>query len=184
MNRAAFLDRDGVINYDSNYVYKTDNFHFMPGIFELCEELQKRRYLIIVITNQAGIARGYYTENDFHALTRWMNLQFLKRGIQITDVYFCPHHPEFGLNEYKKECNCRKPNPGMILKASNDHAIDLSKSLIIGDKMSDIIAGIRADVGTRILYCPDSKQVNRDDQIENKYHVIENFREVGDLIVE
>jgi len=145
MNKAVFLDRDGVVNVEKNYVYKIEDFEFMPGIFDLCKKYQQEGYLLFIITNQAGIARGYYTEEQFHVLTDWMTKQFKSQGILIKKVYFCPHHPDF-----TGECECRKPNPGMILRAVEEFDIDLAESILIGDKESDIEAGKRAGIRTSI----------------------------------
>ena len=128
-NKALFLDRDGVINKEINYLYKIDDFVFNKGIFRICKHFSLNGYKIIIITNQAGIARGYYDIDDFKILNNWMIKQFLKRKIKIDAVYFCPHHPDF-----TRESNCRKPNPGMIFKAQKEYNIDLSKSILIGDK--------------------------------------------------
>src|SRR4051794_27604058 len=116
-NRALFLDRDGVINIDKNYVYKIEDFEFVDGVFEVLHYFQTIGYLLIVITNQAGIARRYYSEHDFHVLNTWMLKQFEMKGICISKVYYCPYHAKYGIGEYKKNAFCRKPNPGMILKA-------------------------------------------------------------------
>lgn len=151
MNKALFLDRDGVINVEKNYVYKIEDFEFIDGIFELVKSYQENGFLIIVITNQAGIGRGYYTEEDFHKLNNWMIEQFKQRGIKITEVYYCPYHPTHGIGEYLKDSFDRKPNPGMILKAQDKYKIDLSQSVLIGDKESDIEAGERVGVNKLIL---------------------------------
>ncbi len=151
MNKALFLDRDGIINIDHGYVYKKEDFEFVDGIFELCQIAIKQNYQIIVITNQAGIARGYYSQADFLALTEWMKDVFQQHHITITDVFYCPHHPTSGVNEYKKVCHCRKPAPEMILKAKQKHQITLKDSIFIGDKESDMIAAKNAGVATRIL---------------------------------
>ena len=145
MNKAVFLDRDGVVNVEKNYVYKIEDFEFMPGIFDVCKKYQQEGYLLFIITNQAGIARGYYTEEQFRILTDFMIKQFEKQGILIKKVYFCPHHPDF-----TGECECRKPNPGMILQAAKEFDIDLSESILIGDKESDIEAGERAGMKMNI----------------------------------
>ena len=144
-NKALFLDRDGTINIEKNYVYKIEDFEFIDGIFELIKSYQEKGFLIFIITNQAGIARGYYTEKDYKALTDWMIKQFRKKGINITKVYHCPHHPEI-----TGSCNCRKPNPGMILDAIKEFNIDPVNSVLIGDKKSDILAGKRAGLGKNI----------------------------------
>jgi len=146
MKKALFLDRDGVINIDKNYVHKIDDFEFVDGIFDLCRKKQNDGYLIFVITNQAGIARGFYDEDDFAKLTMWMTEQFEARGIVITKVYFCPHHPDFD-----GDCDCRKPKPGMILQAAKEFDIDLTGSLLIGDKKSDLDAGRNAGITNLIL---------------------------------
>jgi len=146
MKKALFLDRDGVINIEKNYLHKIEDFEFIDGVFETCRYFQNKGYLLIIITNQAGIARGKYTENDFQILTTWMLEQFQKQNIEITQVYHCPHHPDF-----TGPCNCRKPKPGMILAAKEEFNIDLGKSVLVGDKNSDIEAGIRAGVKSNFL---------------------------------
>lgn len=148
-NRALFLDRDGVINHDSGYTVKIDDFHFVDGIFELCREAKRLGYLIIVVTNQAGIGRGYYSEQDFLLLTEWMKARFEEEAAAITDVYFCPYHAEHGVGDYKKESFDRKPNPGMLLKAAEKYQIDLAGSIMIGDKESDMEAAKSAGIEAR-----------------------------------
>ena len=144
---AVFIDRDGVINKETGYVHTKDEFHFIDGIFDACREMNKAGYRIIIVTNQAGIARGYYTEDDFRSLTEWMLKQFSENGIEITDVYYCPHHPVSGLGEYLRDCCCRKPAPGMILRAAREHSLDLEHSILVGDKVTDIESGRAAGVG-------------------------------------
>lgn len=150
-NKAFFLDRDGVINNDSGYVHKISEFKFLPGVFDACRSMKAAGYQIIVITNQAGIGRGYYTEDDFWQLTRWMNTQFAEQGIEIDEVMFCPHHPEKGIEEYKVHCQCRKPAPGMLLEAAKKHQIDLKQSYLVGDKFVDAQAGINAGIKESFL---------------------------------
>ncbi|CAN7742746.1 HAD family hydrolase [Paenibacillus sp. LjRoot153] len=149
--KALLLDRDGVINLDKSYVYKVEDFEFSKGIFETLLRFQHAGFVLIIVTNQAGIGRGYYTEDDFWALTAWMTGQFEAHGVRIAKVYFCPYHPVHGIGEYKQDAFCRKPNPGMILQAMRELQLDLASSVIIGDKESDIEAGLRAGVGTTIL---------------------------------
>jgi len=148
---AVFLDRDGVINKETDYVYKVDEFHFIEGVFAACREMSASGYRLIVITNQAGIARGYYTEADFHQLTKWMLETFRQQDVEIDGVYYCPHHPVHGVGDYRCDCDCRKPAPGMILRAANEHSLDLQRSILIGDKVSDIEAGRAAGVGCNAL---------------------------------
>lgn len=149
---ALFLDRDGVINIDHGYVSTKEKFEFIDGIFDLCRQAKRLGYLICVITNQTGIGRGYYTEEDFLRLTDWMCSRFIKEGAPIDKVYFCPTHPEEGLDQYKIESSFRKPGPGMILQAARELNIDLSRSVLVGDKITDIQAGIAAHVGCNLLY--------------------------------
>ena len=151
MVKALFLDRDGIINVDHGYVHKIENFEFVDGIFEICTLAIEKGYQIFVITNQAGIARGYYEIIDFEHLTSWMKAEFKKRNIEISGVYYCPHHPVKGSNEYKMDCDCRKPKPGMIFKAISDHNINIKQSIFIGDKISDMEAAAAAGIDNRIL---------------------------------
>lgn len=150
MTKALFLDRDGVVNVEKNYLYKKEDFEFIDGIFELCKYYERLGYLIIIITNQSGIARGFYTEEEFLSLTKWMNQKFLQEGIHISEVYFCPHLPSLS-----GECQCRKPNPGMILDAAKKFNIDINNSLFIGDKESDVEAGLNAGIKTNYLFDPN-----------------------------
>jgi len=141
MKKALFLDRDGVINIDKVHAYKAEDFEFTPGIFSICREFQEQGFLIIVITNQAGIAKGIYNVADFLELTSWMTGEFRKEGIEISKVYFCPHHPD-----YTGPCECRKPAPGMILQAVREFDLDISDCVLIGDMETDIEAGRRAGI--------------------------------------
>ncbi len=141
MNKALFLDRDGVINIDKGYVYLRELFEFSKGIFDLCRKYSDDGYLILIITNQAGIAKGLYTEADFKNLTKWMVKQFRKNGIIISKVYHCPHHPDIDGN-----CQCRKPAPGMILQAKREFDLNISECVLIGDKETDLEAGRRAGI--------------------------------------
>ncbi len=151
MRKALFLDRDGIVNTDKEYVYKIEDFIFVDGIFDLCKFYSKNGYLIFIITNQAGIGRGYYGEDDYLKLTKWMRGEFKKNKIEISDVRYCPHHSEYGVGKYKIDCECRKPKPGMILDIARDYNIDLAGSVLIGDKTSDIQAGKCSMIGKNIL---------------------------------
>lgn len=153
MVKALFLDRDGVINVEKDYLYKIDEFEFIDGIFDLCMYYQNLGYIIVVVTNQSGIARGYYSEEDFKKLTSWMQDEFLQNGIDIKKVFYCPHHPDIS-----QSCNCRKPKPGMLLDAAKEFDIDLKNSIIVGDKERDVQAGINAGLTTTYLF-DESKSV-------------------------
>ena len=145
-NKALFLDRDGTLNVEKNYVYKIRDFEFIEGIIEIIRTYQENGFLIFIITNQAGIARGFYSENDFRILTDWMIRELKTFGINIAKVYHCPHHPDI-----TGECDCRKPKPGLILKAINEFNINPSESVLIGDKKSDILAGENAGIGKNLF---------------------------------
>ena len=147
MQKALFLDRDGVINVEKDYLYKIEDFEFIDGIFELCRHYTELGYLIIVVTNQSGIAREYYNVDDFKRLTLWMQNEFLKRDIRLQKVYFCPHHPDIS-----GECSCRKPKPGMLLSAQKEFDIDMKNSILIGDKERDIEAGLNAGLSQTYLF--------------------------------
>jgi len=150
-NKALFLDRDGIINEDRSYVYRIEDFVFMEGVFDVLRCAQLRDYRLVVITNQAGIGRGYYTEKDFHRLNTWMLKQLKIENIVIDKVYYCPYHPIHGIGKYQKESGCRKPAPGMIVQAAAELNLDVSQSVLLGDKESDIEAGRRAKISTNIL---------------------------------
>ena len=150
--RAVLLDRDGVINIDHGYVHHSNNFEFIDGIFDVAREANASGYKLVVITNQAGIGRGYYSEQQFHQLTAWMCNEFLNSGVSIEKVYFSPFHPTEGLGKYKKDDISRKPRPGMIFLAQQELNLNLENSILIGDKASDIQAGIAAGVGTNLLF--------------------------------
>lgn len=151
MNKAAFLDRDGVINIDLGYVYSKEKIIFNRGIFSFLKFLIKHNFKIFVVTNQSGISKGFYTEKQFWELTEWIDLALLSRGIEITKTYCAPYDPVRDFQSVKYDSYDRKPNPGMILKAQKEFGIDLANSILIGDKISDVQAGISAGVGFNIL---------------------------------
>lgn len=137
MNKAIFLDRDGTINVEKHYLYRIEDFEFLPGVIDALRKLQKAGYLLIVITNQSGIGRGYYSEEDFQKLNDWMVTTLREQGITIADVYYCPHLPDAQVEEYRKECSCRKPKLGMYQQAILDYNIQIGHSYAIGDKIRD-----------------------------------------------
>lgn len=149
--KALLLDRDGVINIDHGYVASIDRFEFRVGIFDLTRRAQDMGYRIIVITNQSGIARGYYTEQEFLALTHWMTREFAQRGTTVDAVFHCPYHRVPGGGRYARDSFWRKPNPGMILDAAMRFDLDLARSVFLGDQPTDMAAARAAAVGTRVL---------------------------------
>jgi D-glycero-D-manno-heptose 1,7-bisphosphate phosphatase len=141
MNKAIFLDRDGVINVDRHeYTWEISDFTILPGVFEACRKWLESGFLIIVVTNQGGIAKGLYTHADVNKLHDHMNILFKKEGIHLTDIYYCPHHPEAG------NCLCRKPGSLLVEKALASYDIDPAESFFIGDRDRDIVAGSGAGV--------------------------------------
>jgi len=142
--KIIFLDRDGVINKEVDYLFKIQNFKFIDGVFEACINFLQLGYKIIIVSNQSGISRGYYTESDYQKLTKWMLTQFNKNGVDILDTLHCPHSIE-------TNCNCRKPKPGMFNYATSLYNIDLNKSWMIGDKETDITAANSAGISNTIL---------------------------------
>lgn len=148
---ALFLDRDGVINVDHGYVHRVADFEFMPGIFDLVRAAQALQMRVVVVTNQAGIGRGLYSEADFAALTRWMCERFAQAGAVIDRVYHCPTHPTEAVGAYRVDSPMRKPHPGMLLAARSELALDLPASALVGDKLTDIQAGLAAGLGLNML---------------------------------
>ena len=151
---AVFLDRDGVINEDRGYVHRWEDFSFLPGAIEALRQLQQKGYLLVVITNQSAVARGLCTEADVLALHERMRAFLRERGIELAGIYHCPHHPQGSVSDYAIACACRKPEPGMILRAAQAHGIDLSRSLLVGDKLSDLEAGRAAGIPSLYLVVP------------------------------
>ena len=142
--KTIFLDRDGVINKETGYLHKIEDFKFINGVFEACQHYDQLGYKIVIVTNQSGISRGYYSEDDFRNITDWMITQFHKNNIQILDTFHCPHLPDSG-------CNCRKPKPGMLLEAKKKYNINMPESWMIGDKETDITAAISSGINNTIL---------------------------------
>jgi D-glycero-D-manno-heptose 1,7-bisphosphate phosphatase len=151
---ALFLDRDGIINEEKGHAHRIEDFVFIDGIFDLCRNALTEDMAIVVVTNQAGIGRGYYTEDQFMVLTAWMRDRFADEGVVIDGVYYCPCHPEHGLGKYRCDSFDRKPNPGMILRAKDELGLSLEDSIFVGDKASDIAAARAASVGKAVLMAP------------------------------
>jgi len=142
--KTIFLDRDGVINKEVNYLSKIEDFEFIEGVFDACLFFENMGYKIIVISNQSGISRGYFTENEYKKITEWLVNQFSNKGVTILDTFYCPHSPE-------SSCYCRKPKPGMFIAAKSKYNISMKNSWMIGDSESDIEAANRAGISNTIL---------------------------------
>ena len=153
--RAAFLDRDGVINIDHGYVYRREDFQFVPGLLDGARRLHDLGFALVVVSNQSGIGRGLFSEAEFHTLTTWMKGEFSSAGAPLSGVYFCPHHPTEAREPYRRRCSCRKPAPGMLLAAASQLHLDLAASALFGDKSSDLEAALAAGVPLRVLLGTD-----------------------------
>jgi D-glycero-D-manno-heptose 1,7-bisphosphate phosphatase len=178
MARAAiFLDRDGTINVEKNYLHKIADWEWIPGSIEAIRAFNAAGYLVVVISNQAGVARGLYTEQDIDRLHDHVNIELAKHGAKIDRYYHCPHHPDFG--KYR-HCSCRKPLPGLIFKAQRALGIDLGKSWVIGDRLSDIEAGAAAGVqGILVATGYGEKESAR---LETNVPYVENILAASELI--
>ncbi len=159
--RALFLDRDGVLNEEVGYLYRPEEVRWVEGAFSLCRTAMELGYKLIVVTNQSGIARGLYGEVEFHTLMEWMHTKLDHEKVRVDGVYFCPYHPEQGVGGYKREHEDRKPGPGMLLRAAREHALDLTQSVMVGDRCSDVAAANAAGLrqafllrGTETAACP------------------------------
>lgn len=148
---AAFLDRDGVINQDTGYIHRAAEFVWIDGAMETIRYLNQRQYLVFVVTNQAGIARGLYGEADVLALHAWVNAKLAASGAWIDAFYFCPHHPTEGNPAYRRECDCRKPAPGMLLRAMREWSVDPANSFLVGDRASDLAAASAAGISGHLF---------------------------------
>jgi D-glycero-D-manno-heptose 1,7-bisphosphate phosphatase len=155
--RAAFLDRDGVVNIDHGYVFRREDFEFVPGTLAACAQLHRQGMLLVVVTNQSGIGRGLYSEDDFRRLSAWMSAEFAAAGAPLAGLYHCPHHPQATLAQFRLACDCRKPAPGLLLAAARELSLDLSRSVLFGDKASDIEAAAAAGVPQRVLLGTDGR---------------------------
>lgn len=149
--RALFLDRDGVVNEEVGYLHRIEDVRFVDGIFSLCRTAVRLGYRLIVVTNQAGIARGYYSEAEFDRLMEWMRVALRVEGVELDAVYYCPYHPEHGVGEYKREHEDRKPGTGMLRRAAREFGISLAESVMVGDRCSDIVAANTAGLRQAFL---------------------------------
>jgi len=166
MKRGLFLDRDGVINREKNYLYKISELEWIEGIFELTKFAAEKSLQIFIVTNQSGIARGYYTEVDFHRLTKHMTSVFEKNNIKIADIFYCPFHPDASIPKFRGDHPWRKPRPGMFFAARDLYNLDLVNSFMIGDRQSDVqaaeAAGIQniALLGSKYRHSESSNVIN------------------------
>ena len=176
--RAAFLDRDGVINVDHGYVVRQEEFDFVPGVLQASAQLIADGYALVVVTNQSGIGRGLYTTADFERLTAWMKARFASAGAPLAGVYFCPHHPVDAQEPYRRQCDCRKPAPGLLLQAQRELDLSLVDSVLFGDRRSDLLAAAAAGVPTRVLLGTDGSA----DPTEDAPEASARFRSLADAV--
>ncbi|AEW76462.1 LOW QUALITY PROTEIN: D,D-heptose 1,7-bisphosphate phosphatase [Aggregatibacter actinomycetemcomitans ANH9381] len=179
MKKAVFLDRDGTLNIDYGYVHEINHFRFIDGSIEALKN-KNMGYLLVLVTNQSGIARGYFTEQQFLQLTEWMDWSLADRGVDLDGIYYCPHHPEAKITEFKQDCDCRKPKSGMLLQGIKELNIDPSRSIMIGDKTEDLLAGKGAKIGTTILV-RTGKEVTSEGEKEADY-VLDSIADLPRLI--
>ena len=170
--KTIFLDRDGVINEEVSYLHKIENFKFINGVFEACHYFQKLNYQIVIVSNQSGIARGYFSKSDYIKLTKWMLDQFNIKGISILDILYCPHGPE-------STCDCRKPKPGMLIEAKNKYNISMKDSWMIGDSESDIKAANAAGISNTILVRSGHRV---DESNSNSKFTIDSIKQSNEVI--
>ena len=168
--KAAFLDRDGVINRDQAYVHRWEDFEFIPGAIEGMRRLQQAGYALVVVTNQSGLARGYYTDTQYQALSHAMRQELARQGVELAGIYHCPHHPAGSVAPLAVVCDCRKPAPGLLLRAAQELQLSLADSLLIGDKPSDIEAARAAGVGRAYLVDSDNCEIG----LNASYHLADS----------
>lgn len=178
--QAFFLDRDGTINVDHGYVYRSQDFAFVPGAIEALKIIARKKIPMFIITNQAGIARGLYTETDFAQLTAWMIQVLLYEGVHFQDVLYCPHHEKGVVPEFTMKCSCRKPEPGMITRVLEREGFDPKKTIMIGDKPSDAGAGRAAGTQTVLLSTGDLSLMETPDIAD---YVVPDLRAAVSLIL-
>jgi D-glycero-D-manno-heptose 1,7-bisphosphate phosphatase len=151
VRRCLFLDRDGVVNEELGYLHRREDVRFVPGIFSLCRRAKLLGYAIVIVTNQAGIGRGFYTEDDFQTLMAWIRGEFAREAVGIDAVYHCPYHPEHGIGEYRREHEDRKPGTGMLRRAAAEFGVSLAESVMVGDRCTDIAAANAAGLRQAFL---------------------------------
>jgi D-glycero-D-manno-heptose 1,7-bisphosphate phosphatase len=177
--RALFLDRDGVMNEEVGYLHRAEEVRFVDGIFSLCKTASGLGYKLIVVTNQAGIARGYYTEADFEVLMEFMRGELRGEGVKLDAVYYCPFHPEHGVGEYKREHEDRKPGIGMLRRGAREFGVDLGESVLVGDRCSDVAAANAA--GLRQAFLMSGTELN---ECDGEFVRVDSLAEVERWLVE
>ena len=182
MEKIVFLDRDGTLNEEVHYLHRTEDLHILPGVPQALRMLKEAGFKLVVVTNQAGVARGYYTEEDVKALHRYMNRLLMEQGAAIDAFYYCPHHPEHGVGAYKVQCRCRKPDTGMFEMAGEQFQVDKEHSYMIGDKLLDTEAGRRFGVEPVLVGTGYGKELYEQDSAPY-YHYSDTLVEAAGWII-
>ncbi|MGL4358647.1 MAG: D-glycero-beta-D-manno-heptose 1,7-bisphosphate 7-phosphatase [Cetobacterium sp.] len=180
MRKVIFLDRDGTINVEKSYLHKWEDFEFEKNAIEGLKKLKDLGYEFIVVTNQSGIGRGYYTEEDLVTLNNQMTKKLKEFGIEILECFYCPHHPEKGIGKYKVDCNCRKPNPGMLLEGIKKYDVDIENSFMIGDKKGDLEAGKKAGLKSILVLTGYGKKI--EEEVKGNYLIAKDLLEVVTIL--
>ena len=180
MRKVIFLDRDGTINVEKSYLHKWEDFEFEKNAIEGLKKLKNLGYEFIVVTNQSGIGRGYYTEEDLVTLNNQMTKKLKEFGIEILECFYCPHHPEKGIGKYKVDCNCRKPNPGMLLEGIKKYDVDIENSFMIGDKKGDLEAGKKAGLKSILVLTGYGKKI--EEEVKGNYLIAKDLLEVVTIL--
>lgn len=171
-NKAVFFDRDGTINVDKNYLYKIDEFEFIPGVIDLMSYINTKGYKIFIVTNQSGVARGYYSEYDVIHLNNWLKNTLVEEGVEITDIFYCPHHKDGIVKKYAVDCSCRKPKLELFYKAIDLYDIDVNQSYVVGDKIRDCSLCFETNCHGFLVGNNEKKEII-EDVINGKYRNIE-----------
>lgn len=182
MQAAVFLDRDGTIVEDVGYMNLPEQIKFIPGSIEAIKMLNEAGYKVVVISNQAGVARGLVTEDMLQTIDKIIHRDILNGGAHLDALYYCPHHPEHGVYPYRQTCECRKPHPGLVKRATRDQNIDLSKSFMVGDKATDIKTGKNVKIKT-ILVLTGRGAKEKDELKEKPDHIANNLLEAAKWII-
>ena len=180
--KAVFLDRDGTINIDKGFVHRIEDFEFIEGTKDLIKLLNHASFLVVVVTNQSGVARGYYSEEDVKKLHSFITSELQKVDAHIDRIYYCPHHPEASIPEYRIDCECRKPKPGMVFQAMKDLNIDPRMSYMIGDSARDICAGKKAGLTTILISVDEGATINTTSCDEKPDLVVKSLTEAVEYI--
>lgn len=178
-NQAVFLDRDGTINKDVGYLSDPEKLNLLPRVAETIKMLNGAGFKVIIVSNQSGVARGFFSEEVVNEINTKLERELLKKEAFVDGTYFCPHHPEIGTPPYRKNCNCRKPKPGLLLQAAKDHEIELSRSYTVGDEIKDIEAGVRAGCKTVLVLTGKERDMPKRDWNVRPDYIAKNLHDAA-----